>query len=879
MIFRKRMILLAILLAGLTHVGIREVSRRTQAGIDKSSLYDVDNLTRFRTYVVERERWLTYQIPGQSLALRLFTNAALPEEARSKPVPSDLMDRPGYRYCVEYEILDQQGNVLRQSRYHFRASPLEPVSAAPAAISGPTGEGVAALQPGQSFFDETNLIPAGTRTMQLPLNDDVLSKADTIRVRLAAVDPMIDEVVTRLYTQYVNDEHDKQAAWNRLPQRLRVRLTRANVYPPSLLSSYEKSNLLRKRWTAAPPVGLEDREYVARRMYVPDQEAAADANDSATGVELCPGLKVTSPLPVEHGTSTIILSAEKGDVQRCQLRWYGKSVSERIEMSIPVSSKSTTFRPPSPGGMLELFCEGTPAEQVTGGESQTVMARVTWDADTEDSRGRAEGQEENLVRSSIDITPQARSTRMYAASVRQPLEFALTHVDNQPTPLRLNLRTQLQGVSTTMADRSAEWQLLGASGEVIMKGKLKVSDEVSHYDRLSVNSELIPVTEATQFHFLVPPDATKFRLFSSHEGLLATAFTRPPNCAKKTRAPDDYWAINRATLTRKTWFSIRPVDYKERVAGVGSVSCHRHMRPPGESDHLLTGDFQWESFQPDNLVAGRELLTQKTDGLPTRVESVPATFIELSRGDLAASWTGRRGRRSINPRLIYQVTEEFSQTKTGRTQRPSIRILIDGEEYFAKQLKSRSGELKLPVIDALKERGQQHQFRIESDPGVRMFVNYLQVESGSSWLRRFAHEIRPTMQFTYPKKTPGSELLMLRVFQQNGSTDAFREPMKVRVDVIPEDAESEFPVEPTEEMTIRNRIFELALPGPDGSVAIGSTRQFDVGTRCMIRLGEDLAVGNYKINLASGGTGYLMLYRSLPGRGEVRSVYRESIDE
>ncbi len=897
MIFRKRMILLSILLAGLAHIAIRGANLGGQTQRDRSEQIDVDDVTRFRTYVVGTDRWLNYQIPGRCLALRLFTNAALPAEARSMPIPTDSMERLGYSYCIDYEILDRHGNVLREAKYHFRASPLKPV---PEQFGNKSaGKMSGSLEAGsESFFDETNLIPAGTRTMQLPLDKDLIGKADRIRLKLTSADPMINEVVTRLYAQRKDPGYDRPATWNRLSGSVREKLARASVYSPEMLTGYEKTNLLRKRWNAASPIGMANREFVTRRMYVPDHDPELEVNQSATGVELVPGYRVVCPLPLEPGKVAIrlsggslgggSLSGGNGLEQSCYVRWFGRSADGRTGKIYKASSDAIEFRPLAAGGILELESAelAKAASEMIERGSTPMVAQVMWYPDADQSSVAA-NKHKLPIQAGIDITPEPRSTRLYTVSNEQPLEFSISHVGNRPTPVRLSLRSTMSPNAASLeVHRRAEWRLLDVAGKVVEHGTLQIPAEVSRYDRLLVPGGFAPVTEATHFHFRIPAGVRTLQVVSPDDDVVATAFTRPPNRSKKTLVPDDYFAVNRAASTRRTWFSIRPVDYEDRVARGGAVSCRLQMRPPEENEHIRTGDYQWESFQPDNLMTGRELLTARDGNLSVREEALPATFVELPRGKFDARWVARQGRRQVHPRLIYQVANREGKAESSARsvmRKPTVRIYLDGKPYFAKELKSQSGELTLPKVPAPGKDSNGHKFIVESTPGVRLFVNYLELRSDAAenlWLKRFAHELGPMMQFSYRKKTPDDESLMLRVFQRMNLSQKMDAAVKVHVDIRPVNADLDSPAYAMEDMTITNRTFELAPPSTDNSVVLGSNQQsYDAGTLCLFKLGRDLPAGEYRVKVSSDDDGYVMLYRNLPGRAELRSVYRESSDE
>ena len=409
MMLRKRMVLLAMLLSGICHLVVGNLLLRERE-TDNSASHEVSQYTRYRAYTVGKDDWLEFQFGASSRALRLFTNAALAHDVHRYPVPEDVNARLGYCYCLEYQLLDWRGLVLKESEYYFRASLPK---------SDDLGE-----EPLESFFAKNDLIPAGTRTMQIPMIRYADTKPARLRVRLVKSDPLIEEVVVRMYVEHERAGYDKPATWQRLSKNSRDKITRASVFPAELLSRQEKSNLLRWKWQAASPVGFDGREFHMRRMYVASDRHQPLSDHSVEGVEIHAEHRMVAPLPNQLGQVVLHIAETSGqETEECLVRWYGPTRGEREERFYRIGA-SPIHLPEKEGGLLEIST------------NVTATARLLWHAANTDAEQASEP---------MDITPTPVSARMYCVSDEVPLDFAIAHAGEKATPLRITLRGDMSG--------------------------------------------------------------------------------------------------------------------------------------------------------------------------------------------------------------------------------------------------------------------------------------------------------------------------------------------------------------------------------------------------------------------------------------------------
>ena len=121
-LIRAILIGLAILLLA---IGFRPYSGRSLPDLwrkQRMKRFEPD-ANRSTAYPLDHDDWLEFNIPRQSLALRVLTNAAVDDFSRPSTPRED--PREGCRYALEYQLLDRDGQILDDRQYHLRASVLE----------------------------------------------------------------------------------------------------------------------------------------------------------------------------------------------------------------------------------------------------------------------------------------------------------------------------------------------------------------------------------------------------------------------------------------------------------------------------------------------------------------------------------------------------------------------------------------------------------------------------------------------------------------------------------------------------------------------------------------------------------------------------------
>ncbi|MCA9214351.1 MAG: hypothetical protein KDB27_14870, partial [Planctomycetales bacterium] len=258
-----------------------------------------ENTTRSTAYVIPTDRWLEYEVAPNAKQVRVLTNASLkhlpPDDTQSD------FARPGWRYSVDYQLLNSKREVVQELTYNFRATVSRFRDPITNDIFSPY------------FFATTPYVPASTRTLQCPLEslDDAVTR---IRLRLSSSDPLIAEVVCRVVNRVERPDYRDPTIWGRLSKRRRESLCRASVYGPELLTPSERRSLLRWEWAIAAPF-VDPYDPPTKRVLYHLDEVAGDELGAITppqGISIDAKLRGSVRLPQAHGTLHMELEHQVG---------------------------------------------------------------------------------------------------------------------------------------------------------------------------------------------------------------------------------------------------------------------------------------------------------------------------------------------------------------------------------------------------------------------------------------------------------------------------------------------------------------------------------------------------------------------------------------
>lgn len=837
-----------------------------------------EDSNRAATTVLSDDEWVEFQIQIGARSLRLLTNAAL--DAAEAPDHDLSNPRTGWRYAVDYEILDANRDLISKSRYHFRSQIRQ-------LIDAETGETIYPI-----FFGKSSLVASQTRVMQLAINRDE-RRAAILRVKVASKDQEIQELVARVLSKCERVDFDSRSTWNRLARSHRDAMCKHCVYHHDLLSIEERNNLLRWKWWSAPVLTEIENRYMFFIGDMEDQEVRADylpaglfADQNWRGMIAVPEQPGTVRLQFQHiDPATEVSPASIG------INWFGADASERKSLHHKSDVANSQVTIDVQGGLIEIM------------PSARVVVNAFWQPiDDAPEMAIPDGQVE------LDVTPEPSYVRTYLSDSR-PFEYAVSHSDGKPTPIRIVLRypyaplfsnqgalispdpissDAIRNISYSpnpdaavdtpteqfheSASGEAVWDFINADGEVVESGTLSIAPEKSVYDRFTVASKMEPVSDPHEFFFAVPADVEKIRIRSSDSRLLVATYTRVPEMQRITRVPEDQHAFNRKESTRRSWFGLNPLGYEEMLQANRSFIVQSQTRPPQSNPDILAGQYRWQRYVPKGKWIGRQLL------VPQVVESeltshqvtesaIAVTFFELANGKEHAYRThdSEVFQESTHPKLIFAADDS-----PGR-----IKVLVDGKLMYEKRVLSSRGQISLDEF----ELGHAGTMQVLAENPTRFFLAGKRVADAKRYVKRTAQRLKDgLLDFDYQKESTEDELLTLQLYRDADEQD--RCQLRVSIDG-PFDAAGN-PIRRTyvatqenHSWTIRERLYDLRPQTDHGSVLLGRRENVDTGNRCYIRMGADLAPGKYRIQVerADGVSGgYVLLYQAIPGEKPTRSI-------
>ncbi len=862
-------------------VGCSILAATLAATHGKSRLHDAwfaadevnrEDATRESTTVLSAAEWNEFQVVPGASSFRLLTNAAL----QSIDAPDYDLSNPrlGWRYGIEYELLDASRNLIQKSEYHFRSSIRQ-------LLDGESGEAIYPL-----FFGKSSLVSTQTRTMQIAVNRENGQQVSILRARLLFADTQIQEVVARALARIERADYEQNSTWNRMSKKRRESISRYCVYDHELLTVNERNSLLRWRWTRCPTLGKFEKRYL---FFIGDTDDMEIRDEQLPiGFYTDPQTLATLPIPEGEGEVrlefTCVESQHVADV--VSIDWHGLGSENRKSWTHAISRTVSNFRTSVQGGLLELQT------------SSRLVVRAFWKPLDELAQRSANELAadswaiEGALEDEIEITPQPLNVRAFVAD-EDPIDYLVSHHDEQPTPLKIQVRYPLSFLfenraafsentirsPTTIENRGTEtalvspvsfrWKFHDSSGAIVESGTRNFAPEISSYDWMTANGMRALVSNASEFYFLVPRNVAKVSFSSLDSRLLVNAFVRPKSAQRKIRVPEDFHPFHRTQATNRSWFSFYPVDHSTLIRSNRSFVIATQVRPPKLNEQIIQGDFDWIRYTPTGSWIGRQILIPKMveTELGVRDEAIQATYYELATDvDYSFSkFVSRFEKDLYSPKLVFSADQPPGQTT----------ISIDGKIIKSVRLATCRGQVDLGDFTI----PPQGKLRVESQGESRFFLNGLQVELADCFLKRTAQRLnRGMLEFPYSKSTPGDELLTIRLYRN--STENIRSKVKVRIISV---NSSLLPAEqPLSSWTILDRLYDLRPLEESPSLLLGHAGKVDVGHRCFIKLGADLPRGEYRIQVESidaNNDALILLYQTVAGKKPIRKLKIQSINE
>ncbi len=653
--FRDLILIVGVLLAGagmylFSLTGYRQINFA-------STDINRDDARREPTTLLSLDEWVEFQVVPGANTIRVMTNAAL----KTVDAPDYDLSNPrlGWRYAIEYEILDENLTVIRKSEYHFRSQIRQ-------LMDVDAGKAIYPL-----FFGRSSLVSTQTRSMQIA-NDRLDRPAALVRMRLLSADPQIQEVVARMYGRVQRKDFAERKTWNRMTGKRQESISKYCVYGHELLTEKERSSLLHWSWTRCPTMG----EYAQRYLFFIGEVDDQEVRDEQIPLGLYTDSKTLATIPIPEGQATLRLEFcaldAVNDSHDVDIAWYGLEPKDRLEIQHKIGGENSSVELPVAGGLLQLET------------ASRLVVRAFWrplDQAALDSATQLETQNQYLLNRASDdyeITPRPVFARMYVASC-EAVEYEVSHLHGEPTPLHVQIRyplglhfgnppleiqpsqSNIESPSPEQFSRfplaSATWEFLAADGSMIDSGDLQFTPVISHYDWLTNNGMRELISDPHDAYFLIPPEVAKFRIRTDDSRLLVSAFVRPRHLERTIQVPEDYHAFSRIQSVNRSWFGINPSNHLAMIRDNYSFVVATQVRSPEIDNQILNGDYEWIRYEPQGTWVGRQMLVPRAleEKLNIREQSLAATFFELTPNEAFEfeRFELTFGDESIRPKLIY----------------------------------------------------------------------------------------------------------------------------------------------------------------------------------------------------------------------------------
>ncbi len=839
-------------------VSVFAVYRFSTSAIDNyrlgSTAVNRDDANRVATTLLHDQHWTEFFVPANALSIRLMTNSALnntqlPEENQTDP-------RSGWRYSVEYQVVDARGQILNQSVYHLRSGIRE-------LVDSDTGEIIDPL-----VFGKTSMVATQTRFIQIPVVADGARPA-RIRIRVKEKAPQVQEVVARVRTRHERPHYEKRSTWKKISSKTREKLAKYCVFDHKFLTHSERASLLRWQWQKAPSAG----ESTIRHLYflgdVDDQEAITDPVLEGTCLE--PGWRSTLAIPQGQGNLRL-------EVQRIGLgasapafltgTWYDAQGNPPEQFELTMFEDRMTIHRNYYGGILELE------------SSEPVCFRSFWKNLEENSTVAGDDDRPLAMGEETELTNRAGagSLRVYLAD-QDGIRFPVSHIRGQPTPFRISVRLGYGNAflsDENLARRAMEfeqppgwndtrmlnWQYLDKQGNAIDQGVIEIVPELSAYDRLWKLSQAFQVSEKKNLYFSVPPTAATVVL-KSDQPFLVNASVRPGNVPFLTRVPEDSQPFERQKRRTRKWFTLKPDSHIDLIAANRSFVLSTQTRvgifdqDADANDMLNPEEFVWQRYEPQGDWIGRQVFVPAENDSEIKRRAMFAWFFEVAPNQS----------HTINEHA-FATRDDYRLTYISAAQRPGqLQVWQNGRLVQQQSLMSSRGSLKLNL-----QRTEDHStLEIKCDPQTRLFFSGALIDGAARYLKRTACRLHNgELEFPFTKTSREAETLTLSIYREQDVADR----CLLEVEIAAEEKISLRRTGPVEHLTMLHRIYDLKAQQQRQTVLLGSDTPLDVEHKCFIQLGEDLPPGEYiiKINRLDGNRrGFVLLHQLKPIHQEVRA--------
>ena len=791
--------------------------------------------SRRRMAALLDQQWVSFQIPADSVAVRILSNATVDEDDQEPVAPTLGNANLGFRYALEFQILDQNSTLLRQGVYNFRSAPTEK-------RERESGETFRPIQ-----VAESDALVTQTRIMQLPLENG-LEKARVVRIRKAESDEEVINIFGRALCKSQLKGHTRYGAWDRISDPRKESLTRHSVYQHQLLDQRSREELLKWKWSRAVPLGEIENRYLY--LVGDNDDPEVTPAPLPRGAIVFEGSKVVVPVsdqPTSFRVEALPLDDGKEVSGNLDFTWIDPATRE------PVHETRTFQRAEQPAAKFV--------------EIQNVVGLVELQAHCPAALRFWRRSDDDSDWSEIEFDPDMSQT--FVADQR-PVSFQVSHFENEMTPLKVAFRFAEEKLFDAdkanqpfIADREISWRYLNAEGKIELQGTKTLQATVSAHESIWKDRTSFAVTDPVQLWFPVPPQVKKVEFWSDDSRFLVNAYARPNELLSQTRVPEDYSVLPTTESPNRRWFVLRPENYQQHIFENRMVAFKVQSRLPEPIEQDDLEELAWNRYVPNGDWLATQIFVPAIDPLEASTDE------ELESQWL---WQELTSSSDVNFSLLRRSSHYRNVGFTFVSKQPAgrIRILCNGQVVSEKAFASSRGEftVKLPQTQGV--------LTAQFGDGVRLFASGIESDlpnSAAFYSRKAIRVGDSKTSFEYEKTTWEEESLTLTLYRDQSEQNRAR----VTTRVVPHHgiAARQTDWMPRESWTIRNRSFDVQPMAEARSLLIDRPGKLDAGSRCFIHLGNDLPPGKYSIEVQreDSSNGYLLLYQMAPNAGGTRQIH------
>jgi hypothetical protein len=593
---------------------------------------------------------------------------------------------------LRYQLLDSKGKLLMDELYHQRSRL--------STYRNEQGEAVFG-----NFYSGHGLTPLDGRLILLAMKK--IQQATLVRLSYIRQNTEVEEIAVRFYIPAKVSEHTLANIWLRMSNKQKEILAKHSVYPPELLSDSEKYNLLKHKWQALGPVGIQEEDYISRSLYSLKEIEADRLGDNvviAAGLQVGPQYPGIIAIPEQGGQLTLQLKALDGSPLSkhadVSVNWFGRTRDQRWLRQEQWAPDSNALSYSVQGGLL----------QVKVSENMLIHAFL-----------------QTIDDELIDITPKPLMITAYQIKHGVDYQLLHTHTRDQTTPMRVDIRRVYQQ-NVDYSESTVKYQWFDDDEQLIDSGSLIVSHTPSVYDRFKQKTEDLKVSDPVSYYFNIPPNVSHFRLISEQDDLWVNAYNQPWKYQKKQRVPENSYVSLDKKHWYPSWFLLRPDNERLLIKQQAVSKIAAQYRPPEDDVYADASQYLWEDYRPEEKTEARYILTP-LNSPDYRDEALSSVYCQLPLNQsLGINFKAYGNLPTVSPELIYIRSQKsvfdvsFSVDQSVILKRPAI---------------GQQGSFRLP-----EQSSGFHNIDVTTRSGGRWLINYIDACPTEAFLKRRVFKLK-----------------------------------------------------------------------------------------------------------------------------------------